>query len=56
MVGSGPMPIVDSITDLIGRTPLVRLERIADGAGATIVGKLESLNPAGASRTASAWR
>jgi cysteine synthase A len=41
------MPIADSITDLIGRTPLIRLGRIADGAGAQIVGKLESFNPAG---------
>ena len=41
------MPIADSITDLIGRTPLVRLGRIAEGSGAQIVGKLESFNPAG---------
>ncbi len=41
------MPIADSITDLIGRTPLVRLGRIAEGTGAQIVGKLESFNPAG---------
>jgi cysteine synthase A len=41
------VPIADSITDLIGRTPLVRMSRIADGTGATILGKLESMNPAG---------
>lgn len=41
------MPIADSITELIGRTPLVRLSRIADGAGAQVLGKLESFNPAG---------
>ena len=41
------MPIVDSITELIGRTPMVRLNRIGEGAGATILGKLESMNPAG---------
>jgi len=39
--------IVDSITELIGRTPLVRLGRIAESSGATILGKLESMNPAG---------
>jgi cysteine synthase len=39
--------IAQSITDLIGRTPLVRLNRVADGVGATVLGKLESLNPAG---------
>jgi cysteine synthase A len=41
------VPIADSITDLVGRTPLVRLPRIDDGTGARIVGKLESFNPAG---------
>ncbi|HET6691511.1 MAG TPA: cysteine synthase A [Miltoncostaeaceae bacterium] len=41
------MPIADSITELIGRTPLVRLGRIAEGAGAEVLGKLESFNPAG---------
>ena len=41
------MAIVDSITELIGRTPLVRLGRIAEGSGAQILGKLESMNPAG---------
>ncbi|MGE0025855.1 MAG: cysteine synthase A [Thermoleophilia bacterium] len=41
------MPIADSITELIGRTPLVRLSRIGDGAGAEVLGKLESFNPAG---------
>ena len=41
------MPIADSITDLIGRTPLVRLKSISDGSGAEILGKLESMNPAG---------
>jgi cysteine synthase A len=41
------VPIADSITDLIGRTPLVRLKRISDGSGAEILGKLESMNPAG---------
>jgi cysteine synthase len=41
------MPIADSITDLVGRTPLIRLSRISDGSGAQILGKLESFNPAG---------
>jgi cysteine synthase A len=41
------VPIAESITDLVGRTPLVRLGRIADGSGAQILGKLESFNPAG---------
>jgi len=41
------MPIIDSMTDLVGGTPLVRLNRLAEGTGATILGKLESANPAG---------
>ncbi|WP_217915855.1 cysteine synthase A [Miltoncostaea marina] len=41
------MPIADSITELIGRTPMVRLSRVAGGLGATVLGKLESFNPAG---------
>lgn len=35
------------MTDLIGGTPLVRLSRLSEGTGATILGKLESANPAG---------
>jgi cysteine synthase A len=41
------VPIADSITELIGRTPLVRLGRVAEGLGADVLGKLESFNPAG---------
>ncbi|MEW6081430.1 MAG: cysteine synthase A [Bacillota bacterium] len=40
------MRVADSITDLIGNTPMVRLNRLAWGAGATIVAKLEFFNPA----------
>ena len=47
MVGSAAVPIADSITELIGRTPLVRLRRVAEGIDATVLGKLESMNPAG---------
>ncbi len=32
-------------TELIGNTPLVRLNRITEGAGAEVVAKLESFNP-----------
>ena len=40
------MPIYDDVTALIGNTPLVRLNRITDGAQATVVAKLEFYNPA----------
>jgi cysteine synthase A len=39
--------IADNITDLIGNTPLVRLNRLTEGLGATVVAKLESFNPCG---------
>jgi cysteine synthase A len=39
--------IADSVLDLVGRTPMVRLGRIVPDGAAEIVGKMESLNPAG---------
>lgn len=38
--------IYDDATQLVGRTPLVRINRITDGAPATVVAKLEFYNPA----------
>jgi cysteine synthase len=40
------MKIANNVTDLIGNTPLVRLNRIANGTKAQIVAKLEFYNPA----------
>ena len=39
--------IADSVLDLIGETPLVRLHRVVPEGCAEILGKLESRNPAG---------
>lgn len=40
------MSIYQNNADSIGRTPLVKLQRISDGAGATILAKIEGRNPA----------
>jgi cysteine synthase A len=41
------MPIHDNITQTVGHTPLVKLNRITEGLKATVVVKLESRNPLG---------
>jgi cysteine synthase A len=40
------MPIYDDVTKLIGNTPMVRINRISDGAVGNVIAKLEFYNPA----------
>jgi cysteine synthase len=40
------VPVYDNITQVIGNTPLVRLNRLTEGVGAEVLVKLESQNPA----------
>ena len=40
------MKIADNVTQLIGNTPLVRLQRLTQGLGGDVVAKLEYYNPA----------
>jgi cysteine synthase len=40
------MKIANSVTDLIGNTPLVRINRMTQGCAAQVVAKLEFYNPA----------
>src|SRR5437879_10332331 len=41
------MKYVESILDLVGNTPLVRLHKVTAGIKPTILAKLEELNPGG---------
>src|SRR5437763_11576874 len=42
-----PLQIADSLLDLVGDTPLVRLRRVAADLSCDVVAKLEMLNPGG---------
>jgi len=43
--GGKAMKIAETITDLIGNTPLIKLRTLSKETGATILGKLEYFNP-----------
>jgi len=50
------MKYADSVVDLIGDTPLVRLHRVVEGITATVLVKVEYLNPGGSSKDRIATR
>ncbi|TML21821.1 MAG: pyridoxal-phosphate dependent enzyme, partial [Actinobacteria bacterium] len=41
------MRYYDNVVELIGNTPLVRLRNVAEGISATVLAKVEYLNPGG---------
>lgn len=48
MIGSfADMRYAETVLDLIGKTPLVRLHSVTQGIGATVLAKIEYLNPGG---------
>jgi cysteine synthase A len=48
MSGTVTRPLVaDTVLELIGQTPMVRLNRVIPAGAATVLGKLENLNPGG---------
>jgi cysteine synthase A len=47
--------IANNIIELIGFTPLLRLNRVTDGAGAEVLAKLEFFNPAGSVKDRIGW-
>jgi cystathionine beta-synthase len=44
------MEITDSVLDLIGNTPAVRLRRVTEGLASSVVAKLETTNPGGSAK------
>ncbi len=44
------MEIADSVLDLIGNTPMVRLRQVVEGLSCPVVVKLETTNPGGSSK------
>src|SRR6195952_3237621 len=44
------MKYAETVLDLIGNTPLVRLNRVTDGIQATVLAKIEYMNPGGSSK------
>jgi cystathionine beta-synthase len=50
------MKYANSVIDLVGNTPLVKLNKVTDGIAATVLVKVEYLNPGGSSKDRIATR
>ncbi|MHB1170926.1 MAG: cystathionine beta-synthase [Lacisediminihabitans sp.] len=50
------MKYANTVLDLVGNTPLVKLNRVIDGIAATVLAKVEYLNPGGSSKDRIATR
>lgn len=50
------MQYAESVVDLVGNTPLVKLNRVTEGIAATVLVKVEYLNPGGSSKDRIATR
>ncbi|MEQ1736522.1 MAG: pyridoxal-phosphate dependent enzyme, partial [Rhodoglobus sp.] len=44
------MKYAETVLDLVGDTPLVKLNSVTDGVTATVLAKIEYLNPGGSSK------
>src|SRR5699024_9194268 len=49
------MKFAEHIIDLVGNTPLVRLNSVAEGLSATVLAKVEYLNPGACVKDCIAW-
>jgi cystathionine beta-synthase len=47
MISERKLQYFDTALDVVGRTPLVRLHRVIDGAACTVLAKVEYVNPGG---------
>lgn len=50
------MRYAESVADLVGNTPLVRLSRVTEGVAATVLAKVEYFNPGGSAKDRIAGR
>jgi cysteine synthase A len=49
------MDVRDGFIDTIGNTPLIKLRKVSEATGCTILGKAEFLNPGGSVKDRAAW-